>query len=111
LSNNAIGYQGANYIADALASAETLEELNLSGALPHCRSKSCRTAAHQLTVLFRRECFGKRWRACKTIFISAAKFGTNLLFFAVNKAILKNCINAKNLKKVFLSFKTKRNLV
>jgi hypothetical protein len=33
LSNNAIGYQGAAYIAEALASAETLEELNLSGAI------------------------------------------------------------------------------
>ena len=33
LSNNSIGYQGANHIAEVLASAETLEELNLSGML------------------------------------------------------------------------------
>ena len=35
LSNNAIGYQGASYIAEVLASADTLEELNLSGACLH----------------------------------------------------------------------------
>ena len=34
LSNNSIGYQGASHIAEVLASAETLEELNLSGISP-----------------------------------------------------------------------------
>jgi len=38
LSNNAIGFQGAAFIAEALASAETLEELNLSGVSPCCHS-------------------------------------------------------------------------
>jgi hypothetical protein len=36
LSNNAIGCQGAYFIADVLSSAETLEELNLSGLCPYC---------------------------------------------------------------------------
>ncbi len=61
LSNNAIGFQGAAYIAEALANAETLEELNLSGASPCCHSLgSFRDGAvFQLTLHFRRKCLRK----------------------------------------------------
>jgi hypothetical protein len=60
LSNNAIGFQGAAYIAEALASAETLEELNLSGVSPCCHSLgSFRDGAVSAHSAFCRERLGK----------------------------------------------------